>query len=50
MFTPDIKTKNLEQDSRINLQSMSEECQRLVNLKPDTAQIEEPEIEMLLKQ
>lgn len=41
----EITTKmlsKLEQDLGRNLQSMSEECQRLVNLKQHTARIEGP--------
>ena len=34
----------LEQDQKVSLQSLAEECQRIFNLRADTAKIEERDI------
>ena len=38
--------ENLEQDPNITLQSMSKECQKILNQKHDSGQTEEPEVQM----
>ena len=49
LITPSEKVRTrlltkLEQDQKITLQSLAEECQRILNLRADTAKIEERDI------